>query len=228
MFHCFMPSETIKSKSFTNRVAKGKSENVQQDRLLSPPKTQHTPAVKVAAAFQATATTMSLNSQQQQHSPPLPPPPRPLFVYGTLRAMPLLAWALTGDASNKVAVSALARPATVSGYARFSLKNCDYPAVIKHPDSSVDGYLITLATQSQRKKLDNFEGELYKVTPILVTIWGSDGQSEETIEADMYLWNGDIDAVLPDPWEFETFIRERLDDWIDLFDGIELVGDDED
>lgn len=152
--------------------------------------------------------------------------PRPLFVYGTLCAMPLLAWALTGDASNAKSISSLARPARVYGYKRFSLHNRDYPAAIKHdPQSSVDGYLITLETASQRRKLDDFEGETYEPTPVAVEILGPGDEPCETLEADMYVWNGEADLVSHEPWNLETFIRERLEDWIDLFEGVELVGE---
>ncbi|RSL84298.1 hypothetical protein CEP51_004006 [Fusarium floridanum] len=149
--------------------------------------------------------------------------PRPLFVYGTLRALPLLSWALTGDASNTEAVLPLLHPAKVYGYARFALRNRDYPAVVQHEDASsvVDGYLLLLKTTSQRKKLDDFEGEAYKVTPVSVEL--VDGI---TIDADMYVWDGDIGAVSTEPWELDTFIKERLEDWIDLFEGMELVGED--
>ncbi|KAF4976748.1 hypothetical protein FZEAL_6627 [Fusarium zealandicum] len=151
--------------------------------------------------------------------------PRPLFIYGTLRALPLLAWALTGDPSNTSVVARLTRPAKVYGYARYSLKGFDYPAVIKHPDasSSVDGYLLDLETVSQRKKLDDFEGETYKVTPALVEL-----QVGSTVEADIYLWDGDIEGLSEEPWELDTFVKERLEDWIDLFEGMELVGEDSD
>jgi hypothetical protein len=66
--------------------------------------------------------------------------PRPLFVYCTLRALPLLAWALTRDASNTNPVSKLACPAKVYGYTRFSLHRCDYPAVLREESGEVDGY----------------------------------------------------------------------------------------
>ncbi|OIW32394.1 hypothetical protein CONLIGDRAFT_630068 [Coniochaeta ligniaria NRRL 30616] len=79
--------------------------------------------------------------------------PRPLFVYGTLCAKPLLASILTGDCDNIEAISKLMQPARVSGYKRFAA------VVVATPDSSVDGYLLTLETRSQRSKLDNFEGE---------------------------------------------------------------------
>jgi len=51
------------------------------------------------------------------------------------------------------------------------------------------------------------------------------GEDSETVDADVYLWNGELDAVSSDQWELETFIRERLEDWIEIFAGIELVGD---
>ncbi|KAH8158722.1 hypothetical protein CIB48_g9522 [Xylaria polymorpha] len=157
--------------------------------------------------------------------------PRPLFIYGTLSALPLLAWALTGDASNISAVSKLIQPATIYGYARFSLTNCDYPAVIKHePQSSVDGYLLTLETASQRKKLDDFEGELYELGSVAVTVFNVDGNHQkqiEIVEADIYLWGGDANALTVSPWDLKSFEKERLGDWLDLFEGMELVGEGE-
>ncbi|KAF4945348.1 hypothetical protein FSARC_14445 [Fusarium sarcochroum] len=148
---------------------------------------------------------------------------RPLFVYGALRAFPLLAWALTGDASKTHIVEPLARPAKVKGYARYALHNRDYPAVVKHASQEVYGYLLSLNTTSQRKKLDDFEGETYKVTPVLVIL--DDGS---TVDADIYVWDGDKDALTNEPWELEKFVKERLADWIDLFGGMKLVGEDSD
>lgn len=140
--------------------------------------------------------------------------------------MPLLTWALTGDASNVTAVSKLVQPAKVYGYARFSLRNRDYPAVIKHElDSSVDGYLLIPEITSQRKKLDDFEGEVYEPTPVSVTVFESDGSPRvEVVEADIYFWAGDTSILTTDPWELEIFEREKLESWLDLFEGMELVG----
>ncbi|KAM0418723.1 hypothetical protein ACHAPT_012321 [Fusarium lateritium] len=151
--------------------------------------------------------------------------PRPLFVYGTLRALPFLAWALTGDTSNTSVVAPLAHPAKVHGYARYAVKHSDCPAVVRHSDetSTVDGYLLVLETTSQRKKLDDFEGEAYKVTAVSVEL--EDGSM---VDGDMYVWDGDMSAVSTEPWELDTFVKERLEDWIDIFEGVELVGDDSD
>lgn len=45
----------------------------------------------------------------------------------------------------------------------------------------------------------------------------------------MYIWDQDIKKVnLEAFWDLDTFVRERLEDWLDLFEGIELVGRDMD
>ncbi|KAF4985272.1 hypothetical protein FGRMN_11244 [Fusarium graminum] len=146
--------------------------------------------------------------------------PRPLFVYGTLQAMPLLAWALTGDAANVDTVAKLARPAKVKGYARYAVRHGDYPAAVKKTDHEIDGLLLVLETKSERKKLDDFEGEVYLPTAVAVTL--EDGT---TADADMYVWNGEAEALTTEEWKLEDFVKDRLEDWIDLFAGVEMVGD---
>ncbi|KAK4141928.1 uncharacterized protein C8A04DRAFT_38709 [Dichotomopilus funicola] len=131
--------------------------------------------------------------------------PKPLFVYGTLCALPLLAWALTGEATQVDAIKGMLCKATVSGYKRYALYG---------------------STQA-----DDFEGEVYKVTPVTASIEPSEDDSEggqDTIEVDIYVWDGDMAQIFPEPWELDRFIADRLDDWLDLFDGMELVGSPED
>ena len=103
----------------------------------------------------------------------------------------------------------------------------DYPAIIKHAETStVDGLLFRPATHSQRKKLDDFEGETYHPTPVFVQTAAADGKGTELIEADIYLWNGDPEALSDKEWKLEEFVQDRLDDWLELFGGMELIGDD--
>ncbi len=113
--------------------------------------------------------------------------------------MPLLAWALTGDSRKTDVVAPLVKPAQLKGYARFSLLGKDYPALIKHDKTSiVDGLLLCPQDKSQRKKLDDFEGETYVVTPVQVTVVG---EEDQVVDADIYLWNGARDAVSADHWD---------------------------
>jgi hypothetical protein len=46
------------------------------------------------------------------------------------------------------------------------------------------------------------------------------------VEADMYVWAGERDQLSMEPWVLAIFIKERLQDWLDLFEGIELIGED--
>ena len=63
--------------------------------------------------------------------------------------MPLLAWALTGDSRKTDVVAPLVKPAELKGYARLSLLGKDYPALIKHKETSiVDGLLLRLQEKS--------------------------------------------------------------------------------
>jgi len=152
---------------------------------------------------------------------------RPLFIYGTLCALPLLAWALTGEASQVDVVTKLLRKTTVRGYKRCSLHHRDFPAAVEDENSSIDGYLLVPQTPSQRRKLDDFEGEAYRVARVIVSVENSGGPYWEMVEADMYVWDGEMDGVSSEAWDLEVFIRDRLGDWIDLFEGMELVGDPE-
>jgi hypothetical protein len=109
---------------------------------------------------------------------------------------------LTGDASNVAAISHLSHPARVSGFARFAVKHCDYPAIIKKNDqeSVVEGYLLLLESTSQRKRLDKFEGELYRPIAVEVRLLNAEGELQgELIEADVYFWNGDMDELSSQP-----------------------------
>lgn len=180
-----------------------------------------------------------------------PQKPRLLFLYGPLRALPLLAWAVTGDPAKVDLVKPLVQPARVRGpeYARFALRGRDYPAVVKldieHVDASsaparvhvVDGLLFRPQNWVQRKKMDDFEGEAYQAVQVDVeaasartAIIDSEGVGSEMeiVRADMYVWNAAPDDVSEEEWDFEAFVRERLDDWLELFGGMKLVGEDGD
>ncbi|EFY89708.1 hypothetical protein MAC_04361 [Metarhizium acridum CQMa 102] len=151
--------------------------------------------------------------------------PKPLFVYGTLCAKELLAWALTGDSSNVDYIVNLIRPARVYGFARYRSRGRDYPAATIHKDSYIDGYLVSFQSMSQRRKLDDFEGEIYK--PVSTRTYILDENKErsgEEILADIYLWNGPAESLTEESWELDVFINESLETWLDLFQGMELTG----
>ncbi|KAK1490737.1 hypothetical protein CCUS01_14394, partial [Colletotrichum cuscutae] len=151
--------------------------------------------------------------------------PKTVFLYGTLCALPLLTWVLTGDATQVKEISALIRTAKVENVARYSLHGCDYSCAFREHGSYINGYLLQPQTLSQRKKLDDFEGEVYQVNPIQAMVLSHGGETVESlIEANIYLWNGDEDLVAYQSWDLEWFLQERLKDWVELFAGMEMVG----
>jgi len=136
--------------------------------------------------------------------------------------MPLLAWALVGDSRRTEIVKPLVKPAHLKGFACFFLTGRDYPAILKHDENSVvNGLLFLPQNTSQRKKLDVFEGDGYVATQVQVNI----AEEDRVIDADVYLFNGSNDEVSADPWDLDWFIQERLEDWIEIFAGMRLIGD---
>ncbi|KAF9506108.1 hypothetical protein BS47DRAFT_1399766 [Hydnum rufescens UP504] len=157
---------------------------------------------------------------------------RPMFVYGSLMAPSFLAWVITGDPARTDVVEPLSTPACLHGpYFRSSVYGADYPALVSLSDGlagiapdtgGVHGILLQHLTRSQRAKIDKFEGETYKVSSIMVTI----ESSGEEVDADVYMWAGD-GVITGKPWDFNVFVRDRLDDWLDIFSGMEMIGEDE-
>jgi len=65
----------------------------------------------------------------------------------------------------------LTGPAKLLCFAHFSIIGIDYPALVRHePSSTIDGVILRPRTYSQRQKLDNFEGELYAVSPVTIIV----------------------------------------------------------
>ncbi|KAM0350180.1 hypothetical protein ACHAPU_003345 [Fusarium lateritium] len=62
--------------------------------------------------------------------------------------------------------------------------------------------------------------KVYLPTAVEVTL--EDGT---TADADMYVWNGDAENLTSEEWKLEDFVKQRLEDWIDLFAGMEMCGD---
>ncbi|KAG2149095.1 AIG2-like family-domain-containing protein, partial [Suillus bovinus] len=143
-----------------------------------------------------------------------------IFVYGTLMAAPLLAWAIKGDSSKAGDVLSQRKPGTITGFERRRVNRRDYPALIRSNGTrTVDGYVIFPASLSRWKKLDNYEGDSYARTPVVVDM--ADGSK---LDAVTYVWKGEAKALAEEDWVFEYFEKERLDAWLKRFGGMVLAG----
>lgn len=193
------------------------------------------------------STNLQLQADSTLKDTPTSQSPRPLFIYGTLCAKPLLAWAITGNSENIEQVSCLMKPARVFGYKRVAVHHYDYPAVIKDDESFVDGFILQPRTTSQRRKLDDFEGEAYRPVAVIahLTRVVDDQQhkiimnesdklvnndmevsqdqelkvsgnittntAEDTVDADIYLWDAEMEKLTEEAWSLEEFIATRLE-----------------
>ena len=189
------------------------------------------------------------NHIEQAGQEPEPEPelwPQGLFVYGSLMTPEFLSWVLTGSSENHEIVTNFRQPATLRGYRRVAVLHADYPALIPGSESDqVEGFFVRPPTRSQWKKLDDFEGESYRRQYVHVEISSDwfDSRPRQMITttttmntavpvgirvpAFVYLWQDSIDRLLPDQnWSYAYFREHRLEDWLDLFDGMEMVGDD--
>jgi len=52
-------------------------------------------------------------------------------------------------------------------------------------------------------------------------------QIGEAVEADVYVWACEADMVSDEAWDQEKFEKEHLEDWLDLFAGMEMVGEED-
>lgn len=183
-----------------------------------------------------------LNVNQSEHKEQGEFEPQGIFVYGTLMAEEFLSWVLTGSAENHKTIVSLRQPATLRSYRRVAVVHADYPALIPGDESDkVEGFLVMPSTRSQWKKLDDFEGECYRRQRVQVEVSSDSSDASDSgnrittttntamctrVPAFVYLWQDSMDKLLLDQlWSYEYFREHRLEDWLDLFEGMEMVGE---
>ena len=77
-----------------------------------------------------------------------------LFCYGTLLESQIMRMVIGKEYTMQ--------DATLLGYSRYLVKGGDYPGVVQNPQGEAEGKLCLGVTSSDLKKLDRFEGELYR------------------------------------------------------------------
>ena len=142
---------------------------------------------------------------------------RPIFLYGTLLSKQLLSLLLTGDQSNEQTLTGSLKPATLFGFSRRAVCGKDYGALLKScPTDSVQGLLFAPRDISDRQKLYDFEGEQYQLEDVVVLDEG------EKVDAVVFVWAGLESELTETEWDVDEFMKNRLGDWLDLFEGIEF------
>ena len=83
-----------------------------------------------------------------------------LFCYGTLE-IPEIMRAVTGANFD-------CQPAVLPNYARFQVRQAEYPGIVAEPDSETVGTLFTGIDEKTIEMLDAYEGDLYERANVMV------------------------------------------------------------
>ena len=122
------------------------------------------------------------------------------------------------------------RPAVLQHYRRHKVRYADYPAIIPHKGSRVRGSFVTGLNAQDVRRLDIFEGDMYKRDVVKVQVLkdvelgeaapegkGQESEVAEEVEAQTYVWLEDVEQTLePDEWDFEAFKRDKMRAWMGL------------
>lgn len=118
-----------------------------------------------------------------------------LFVYGTL-LFPEILQKITGKNFGS-------GEATLPGYRRHAVKNCDYPAIIQNKNEKVEGKLILNVDDESMKLLSDYEGEEYKKAEVEVQ------SGDSKIMAVVFVWCDSLDKLMENDWD-ENHFGEHL------------------
>lgn len=66
-------------------------------------------------------------------------------------------------------------------------------------------------TESQRRNLESFDDETYRVEDVQAILTAPDGK-EEIVDAQIHLQYGHKESPSEEVWDLEWFIEERLED----------------
>jgi len=130
---------------------------------------------------------------------------RALFCYGTLQS-PLVMKAITGQSYEGT-------EATLHHWARYRVRDSEYPGITQQTDSVVSGKMYWGLDEQALAKLDAFEGDKYERVVVQVT-----AADDTTEEAYVYAIRNDSRKVLSDdPWDFDRFLQKGLERFIHWF-----------
>jgi gamma-glutamylcyclotransferase (GGCT)/AIG2-like uncharacterized protein YtfP len=121
-----------------------------------------------------------------------------IFCYGTLEFAEVMQ-AVTGRSFAGV-------PATLHGYARYLIKNADYPAVIAEAGAVTGGTLYDDIDADTLRRLDRYEDAIYVRREVIVRT--SDGESvmaESYVVPPQRRW-----ALSSKLWDKDQFARRHL------------------
>jgi gamma-glutamylcyclotransferase (GGCT)/AIG2-like uncharacterized protein YtfP len=125
-----------------------------------------------------------------------------IFVYGTLQS-PEIVKKLTGK-SFKTSVAVL------PGFKLYSVKDCDYPAVIQQNDAETTGLVLENVEDLSLEIISFYEGDEYEIQKVTVYI---DGKSLIVLA---FVWAKEIELLEDIEWDFHRFEKESLEHYLNF------------
>lgn len=120
-----------------------------------------------------------------------------VFIYGTLLS-PAILEKLTGKSFKTSS-------AVLSGYKRYCIKNCDYPAIIRVDGSKTNGLIIEKTDDLTLAVLSFYEGDEYEIKKVIVLL---NGKPENALT---FVWVKGNEALDDEEWDFQHFEKNSLE-----------------
>ena len=123
--------------------------------------------------------------------------PTHLYTYGTLQLPQIM--------SQIVGRQMLGRPARLTGYVRYRVRDRVYPAIVEAAGEMLMGVVYEQLEPAELERLDHYEGPLYERRTVQVQAGGA------TLDACTYVLRAEhVGRLSTEAWDLERFEREHL------------------
>jgi gamma-glutamylcyclotransferase (GGCT)/AIG2-like uncharacterized protein YtfP len=128
-----------------------------------------------------------------------------IFTYGTLMIADVM-YAVTTRKFRFV-------EANLRGYARFTVKGASYPGIIPVTEAVTEGIIYFDVDELSLERLDEFEGDLYRRTPIQ-----AETERGKILNAETYVIKPEHrDYLSLQKWDVEEFVQNSLEAFLNTY-----------
>ena len=125
-----------------------------------------------------------------------------IFVYGTLLSTEIIT-KLTGKTFKTT-------PAILSGFKKYCVKDCDYPAIIQMDDSNISGKVLENVDDESLKVISFYEGDEYVKQKVTVLL------NNEYKEVIAFIWVKGKEFLENREWDLHCFQKNKLKYYVDV------------
>lgn len=129
--------------------------------------------------------------------------PLKMFFFGTLMS-PRVVSMVTGIPEEEV----ILHPASIQNFKRYYAEGCSFPVLVhtNNSDDWVDGVLFDCESEEVKRRLDGYEGSLYRSEE-----WAVHQAGGTSIMASVYMANWDrLSPDLDKEWTYEEWYNRRF------------------